>query len=105
MVIGSGTALSTLYNNWFDVYKATFGTSILDSALGLTMLDAYADDPSTYAFGEGVWGYMISALAYAVDHGASGASDAWTRLTSASNWKLNTDKFVYRPQHSVAPRG
>ena len=103
MVIGSGSSLSTLYDSWLEVHNATYGDS-LDSSNGLPILDAYADDPSTYAFGEGVWGYMITALAYAVDHGAAGASAGWARLTSASNWASNTNKFVYRPQHGIMPR-
>ena len=45
------------------------------------------------------------AIAYAVDHGATGASAAWTRLTSATNWSdVESSGFDDIPIWGVVPR-
>ena len=102
-VIGSGSTLGTLYSDFGSIEAATYGDG-LDGSNGLALVEPYIDDPSTIAFGESAWGFFITALSFAVDHGASGASTAWARLTSATNWTSNSNKLVYRPQNAVVPR-
>lgn len=50
------------------------------------------------------WGNMQPALAYAVEHGVSGAALAYARMTGASNWSSLTANFDADPVWSVAPR-
>jgi hypothetical protein len=61
-------------------------------------------DAGIYAFPQGNWGHLVTALSYAVDHGRSGAADAYGRITSASNWSTNAASFNNRPQYGVVPR-
>jgi hypothetical protein len=107
MLIGptpsSPTDTATLYNTFNEIYQATYGDQ-LNSADGLTMLEAYVDDPSPYAFPQGNWGHVLTALAFAVDHSAPNAAAGYARLTSASNWSSNTVKFNDWPQYGVKPR-
>jgi len=103
MTIGSSAALSSLYSNWDAVYDATYGDQLVSTA-GQSMLESYAEDPSPTAFAQGNWGHLLTALSYAVDHGAPGASDGYARVESASNFVSNTTKFNNWPQYGVAPR-
>jgi hypothetical protein len=98
-----GPTSTSFYPTWGDVYKATYNDN-LDSTPGLSIIGNYADDPSTYAFPQGNWGHLVTALSYAVDHGASGASAGYGRVTGASNWSSNAVKFNDRPQYGVVPR-
>jgi hypothetical protein len=53
----------------------------------------------------GYWGNLMPAIAYAVDHGAPGASAAWARLTGASNWSvLASAGFDDIPIWGIVPR-
>jgi hypothetical protein len=53
----------------------------------------------------------LVAIAYAVDHGATGAADAWTRLTTATNWssvengQASPYNFHDTPVFGIVPRG
>jgi hypothetical protein len=98
-----GPTSSSHFATWGEVYRATYGDN-LDSTPGLPIQGNYADDPSSYAFPQGNWGHLVTALSFAVDHHASGASDAYGRITSATNWPSNAVKFNDRPQYGVAPR-
>ncbi|MGE3387342.1 MAG: hypothetical protein AB7K41_11490 [Bdellovibrionales bacterium] len=104
MLIGSSSSTSSLYNTFKEIYQATYGDN-LDSSAGLTILEAYADDSSAAAFPQGNWGHMITALAFAVDHGATGAAAGYARITGASNWASNSMKFNEFPQYGVKARG
>lgn len=52
----------------------------------------------------GYWGNLLPALAYAVDHGADGAPEAWNRLVSASNAGTQAAAYRDQPVWSVVPR-
>lgn len=54
-------------------------------------------------FTTGFTGQKFAALAYAVEHSATGASAAWTRLTRSSSWSL-TSNFNDEPKAGVVPR-
>lgn len=75
----------------------------------------YASRPSWFGTVEGklageimpgdraAWGNLTTALAYAVRHGVSGATAAYQRLTTASNYPALRDNFNVFPVWSVAP--
>ncbi len=46
----------------------------------------------------------IAAVAYAVDHGISGASASWSRITSAPNYISNAQRYVDEPLFAIRPR-
>jgi hypothetical protein len=46
----------------------------------------------------------LAALAYAVDHGASGATDAMARIVGASNYAVAFSGLNDRPGHGISPR-
>ncbi|MGE0763906.1 MAG: hypothetical protein AB7N80_11560 [Bdellovibrionales bacterium] len=91
--------LTMAYNNWGQVFTATFGAA----ACGNTLLGSSGGDPASAA--TGYWGNLMPAAAYSVDHNAPGASAAWGRLTSASNWPtvLNSG-FNNVPIWGIVPR-
>lgn len=99
---------TTLYSTWGAVALGTFGADGLSGADGLAIgggtVTGFADDPSSYAFPQGNWGHVLTALSYAVDHGAPLAQAAMTRLTGASNWAANAVKFNDWPQYGLAQR-
>jgi hypothetical protein len=97
-----GPTSSSYYATWGEVYRINYGDN-LDSTLGLSIMGNYAD-AGIYAFPQGNWGHLVTALSYAVDHGRSGAADAYGRITSASNWSTNAASFNNRPQYGVVPR-
>lgn len=86
------------YANWGESFLAA-GYSYSD---GTSLLGSYID-------GDGLatsyWGNLQPAIAYAVEHGAAGAKEAYDRMVGASNWQsaasyFNTDTPVW----SVRPR-
>jgi hypothetical protein len=103
MTIGSSSSLSSLYSTWDAVYDATYADQLVSTA-GQSMMESYAEDPSPSAFPQGNWGHLLTALSYAVDHGAPGAGEGYARVASASNFVSNTTKFNDWPQYGVAPR-
>jgi hypothetical protein len=48
--------------------------------------------------------FALSALAYAVSHGAPGAVAGWNRVSGASNFALSFAGLVSNPEHGVIPR-
>lgn len=84
------------YSSWGDVARAMgLPTS---APAGSPLASGYPTDPTAY------WGNLMPALAYAVDHNASGASDAWARVTSASNFSSLASGFDDNPVWGVKPR-
>lgn len=57
---------------------------------------------SPAAMATGYWGNLHPAIAYAVDHGAPGATAAYQRLTGADNYQPN--QFDDTPEWGVVPR-
>ncbi|MCW5661969.1 MAG: hypothetical protein KIT60_30060 [Burkholderiaceae bacterium] len=86
------------YSNWGQVYTATFaGASPGPRAEG-DLRGSYFPDATSY------WGNLQPALAYAVEHGVTGAQAAYNRMTAASNWSQLRDWFDVEPVWSVRPR-
>lgn len=122
--ISSGTDLNptTWYSDWLSVYNATFasangsGPSSIphnNTLLSVGDMSKSPPDPVPYNGGagmvsdaqEGRWGYLLPAIAYAVDHGAPGAAASWARIIGASNYSTLTGAFTNQSsQWGVFPR-
>lgn len=86
------------YSGWGEAYLAD-GWAYES---GDTLLGAYADESG---FAQSYWGNIQPAIAYAVDHGAAGALEAYNRMVGASNWARNAAYFsTSTPVWSVRPR-
>jgi hypothetical protein len=48
--------------------------------------------------------FAMSALAYAVDHGATDAAAGWTRISGASNFTSALVDLHNNPEHAIVPR-
>ena len=84
------------YASWGEVARAmAIPTS---GNLGEPLEDGYP------LLATGYWGNLMPALSYAVDHAASGASDAWNRVLSASNFSTQAAAYNDDPVWGVAPR-
>lgn len=68
------------YANWGAIYQACLGTP--NPGSGNTLRGGNYADATSY------WGNLQPAIAYAVDHGVSGALAAYNRMIGASNWAL-----------------
>jgi hypothetical protein len=89
-------------SSWGEVWTNTHGSS--NTSCGTTGLGGGSGGAPTNA-ATGYWGNALPAIAYAVDHGAPGARDAWNRLTAASNWNvINDSGFDNTPVWGVKPR-
>ncbi|SFN54293.1 hypothetical protein [Dokdonella immobilis] len=87
------------YPTWAQVFAETHGSA----ACGNALLGNSGGAPSAAA--TGYWGNLLPAIAYAVDHQASGAAAAWQRLTGASNWPvLRNSGFGAIPNWGIEPR-
>lgn len=98
-----GPTPDSYYSTWGQIYTASYGDN-LDSTPGLTILGTYADDTSPTAFPQSNWGHVLTALSYAADHAAPNALEGYARLTGASNWSYNANRFNDFPQYGVTRR-
>jgi hypothetical protein len=87
------------YANWGAI-AAAWGVPAADG--GTALMGTSGSSPD--AMGTGYWGNLHPAIAYAVDHGAPGARDAYNRLTNASNYAANATQFNSSPEWGVQPR-
>jgi hypothetical protein len=85
---------------WAEVAAQSPGAA---EACAPTLLGGSGGAPNV-AFA-GYWGNLLPAIAYAVDHGAPGAREAWSRLTGATNWsELESSGFEDTPVWAIGPR-
>lgn len=101
----SGTSAATfnagVYSDWATVYTNTVGTNTCNAST--TLNGSSGGAPSILSTdGYPYWGLVHTALAFAVDLGITGASDAWTRYTSAPNYAPSG--FNELPLWGVVPR-
>lgn len=90
---------SQLYQTWGEVMSATHGAQ----TCGTTLLGGGGGGPTVAS--TGYWGNALPAIAYAVEHSATGAAAAYARLTGASNWSvIQGSGFDNVPQWGVTPR-
>lgn len=94
------TTPDRFFRTWGEVWTATYGSPNTSCANTLTGISGAA--PS--AASTGYWGNLMPAIAYAVDHRAPGARDAWNRLTGATNWSTVANSgFDNTPIWGVIP--
>jgi hypothetical protein len=91
---------STFYPTWADVYSATYAGS--PPACANTLQGTSAGIRSGAC--QGYWGYLLPAIAYVVDHNATGAIAAWNRLTGTTNWSdVHSSCFNDYPMWGIVP--
>ena len=84
-----------------------FGLAAIPADAGLTLKlhssdgDVVAGTSSASDYGP----FALSALAFAVDHGADDASAGWARVSGASNFTSAFSGLQDNPEHSIVPRG
>jgi hypothetical protein len=81
------------YDSWGDVWTASNGSPNAETTN--TLQGGSGSTPSAAV--TGYWGNLMPAIAYAFDHGATGASESWSRLIGADNWST--------VENSVGPSG
>lgn len=86
------------YTNWSDVAVALS----IPTAGGNTLTGVSGADPAAMASGQ--WGNLHPAIAYAVDHGKTGAAAGWARLIGATNYASSASTFVDQPVAAIGPR-
>jgi hypothetical protein len=90
------------YSSWGQVY-AVIGYPN-DCAASAALIGDGVGLPGPGEFPDAYWANFHPAIAYAVDHGAAGALDAYRRMVSASNYAAGAAGFNDRPVWSVRPR-
>lgn len=93
-------------NTAFPALGFTDGGSLSDMPLGVYGGAGVYELPITTS---GLLASSFSAqsalpLAYAVDHGAAGATAAYLRYTGSSSWSSYSGEFADKPVWSIAPR-
>jgi hypothetical protein len=89
------------YDSWGDVWTATHGSP--NNETTNTLQGASGGAPNNAP--TGYWGNMMPALAYAVDHSATGASAALSRYINASNFStIENSGFDDIPIWGIVPR-
>ncbi len=90
------------YPDWAAVYFATYEMDASGCANTLEGVSGGAPEAAQ----SGYWGNLLPAIAYAVDHGATGADAAWARLTGSTNWPVvENSGFDDLPVWGIVPRG
>lgn len=103
-----GTVGGSYYASWdgaYAIYKAGFG--ITNDGDGGTSLFSHSSQTvlAPGSSSKPYFGQALTALAYAVDHGKTGASTGWARIEAASNYASYTAaEFNDEPEHGVVPR-
>ena len=103
-----GTIGGSYYSSWdgaYAKYKAGFG--ITNDGDGGTSLFSHSSQTvlAPGSSSKPYFGQALTALAYAVDHGKTGASAGWARVSGASNFDSYTAaEFNDEPEHGVIPR-
>lgn len=89
------TGAGPWYKSWGDIYKATLG--VANPGVNGPLTGGNFPDASSY------WGDLQPAIAYAVQHKAAGAAEAYARMKSAPNWSLFTDSWNAAAVWSIVP--
>lgn len=96
----TNTDPTTWFQNWNQVQAATFPNA---SPCFNNLEGSSGGDPA-YA-STGYWGNLLPAIAYAVDHQAPGATQAFARLSQAANWNdVAESGFDKIPNWGIVPR-
>jgi hypothetical protein len=101
--IGAGT---DYFADWGAVYSALMTRDSLSSvtcASGLSLLEGASDMSDPQRWSTSYAGNILMACAYAVDHGASGASTSYALLANSTSWSM-TSAFADNPKYGIVPR-
>src|SRR5262249_50232785 len=91
--------LKTTYDSWGTVYAKMFNSA----TCGNVLQGSSGGSPESAA--TGYYGNLMPALAYAVDHKAPGAAEAWARFTGAMNFStVKNSEFQNVACWGVVPR-
>lgn len=93
------TGTGPWYANWGALYDATFTHQASPGARAEGGLRG-GNFPESSSY----WGNLQPALAYAVQHGVSGAQAALDRMMGSSNWSAFSAGFIAAPEWSVRAR-
>lgn len=99
----------TWFADWNEAYDTAVGELGAPPADN-TLLRTYGTDltkrwgPTPDVYLTSFFGQHHAALAYAVEHGAPGASAAWARITAATNYSEYTAGFLDSPSYGIVPR-
>jgi hypothetical protein len=99
------------FDTWGEVHTATFGSpnTVCPFPGPLKEQDAVTNPQGSNLEGaktQGYWGVLMCAVSYAVDHSAAGASDAFGRLSGATNFsEIENCGFDDIPTWGIVPRG
>jgi hypothetical protein len=86
----------SFFETWGEVYTASFSEE--NTSCGASLEGTLSQT--------GSWSNVIPAIAYAYEHGATGAVASLTRLSEASNWTtLWAAGFNDVPNWGISPRG
>ena len=84
------------YASWGAVARAMSVPTIANT--GDSLVNGYPESP------EGYWSNLMPAISYAVDHGAAGAANAWSRIVAAPNFATQAATYNNEPVWGVMPR-
>jgi hypothetical protein len=99
---------AAVFKNWREAYERTalergWTHDLDDCQLENALRGESGASPNVLAKDtNSYWALTQSALAFAVDLGAPGASDAWARLVNARNY--NPTGFRSLPEWGIVPR-
>jgi hypothetical protein len=103
ITVGTGTGASFVwFTNWGQAWTASYGAANTDASAN-TLVGGNIDAGSD-GFATSYWGNGMPAIAYAVDHGAPGAREAYNRMVGASNWAAKVVQFQTFPGWGIKPR-
>jgi hypothetical protein len=96
----TGTDWSGGTGPWYADWKAVAASMSLPT----TASAAEALNSGYPTLATAYWGNLMPALAYAVDHGATGAAAAWDRVIGASNFPSQAAGYNDDPVWGIKPR-
>jgi hypothetical protein len=93
---------ATCYQSWGEVFAVSYGAG--NTLASTTRQGSGGSDPVNMT-GDSYWAIANAALCYAVDHGATGAADAYLRLTASDSWSANaSSSWNNYPKWAFVPR-
>jgi hypothetical protein len=103
-VPGGGGTTMAWYANWGDAYTDNFGFGQTGGATNSGQSGNLLRGNTNDGFTTSYWGNLQPAIAYAVDHGAPGAAEAYARMSSAPNFVSSLPQYDALPVWGIKPR-
>jgi hypothetical protein len=89
----------------YAAYEVVMGLTPLGAGTTLMAHSSNIDMALSSSTANDYFPVAMSGLAYAVDHGYAGASEGWTRISTASNFVSAMAGEHNTPHHGIVPRG